>query len=556
MLNNSARPGIIGTFVLAALVLTACGGGGTPATNSTTSGAGSSSGGSTGGSSTGGGTTGGGTTGGTTTGSTYVAGQYLPVANFAAKCANPRSGTDPVTTVAYPDVQGTATDENNFLRSWTHQLYLWFDQVPDLDPSLYTTVNYFPLLKTSATTASGAPEDKFHFTYPTATWESMSVQGIEAGYGVDFEVVAATPPRTILIAYVDPNASGTAATLARGAVVQSIDGTGVNDDTASGVAILNAGLQPATVGETHTFTVLDAGGANPRTVQLVSANVTETPVPVVTTVTAGGAKVGYILFNDHIATAESELINAFTMLQQQGVSDLVLDIRYNGGGYLDIASEVAFMIAGSAQTTGHTFELQQFNSQYPTTNPVTGGTLTPTLFHSTSQGFSVASGQALPSLNLSRVFVLTGAQTCSASESIINSLRGVNVQVIEIGSTTCGKPYGFYPQDNCGTTYFSIQFRGVNDQGFGDYTDGFSPGNSVDPAGYVIPGCSVADDFTHPLGNVNEAQLSAALAYRSGGSCTVPPTGTAIQGSKRELPPGLAVTARSALRELRLLRHQ
>jgi len=528
--SHNARPAITGAIVLAALTLTACGGSGGAATNS-------SSGGS-----------------GTTTGSTYIAGQYLPAANFAAKCANPRSGTDPVTNVAYPDVAGTATDENNFLRSWTHQLYLWFDQVPDLDPSLYTTVDYFPLLKTSATTASGAPVDKFHFTYPTATWESLSMQGVQAGYGVNFDVVAATPPRNIRVAYVDPNATGAAVSLGRGAVVQAVDGTDVNDDTSAGVATLNAGLQPASVGETHTFTVLDVGSATPRTVQLVSADVTETPVPVVTTVTANGSAVGYILFNDHIATAESELLNAFTTLQQKGVSDLVLDIRYNGGGYLDIASEVAYMIAGAAATTGHTFELQQFNSQYPTTNPVTGEGITPTLFHSTSQGFSVASGQALPSLNLSRVFILTGAQTCSASESIINSLRGINVQVIEIGSTTCGKPYGFYPQDNCGTTYFSIQFRGVNNLGFGDYTDGFSPANTVDPAGYVIPGCSVADDFDHALGDANEAQFSQALAYRSGGSCTVAPSGAGIQGAQRALPPGLAVTARSALREIRILR--
>jgi carboxyl-terminal processing protease len=525
MASNSARATINGSLVLAALVLTACGGGGAPTTASSTP-----------------------------SGSTYVPGQYLPAANYAAKCASPRTGTDPITNVAYPDVQGTATDENNFLRSWTHQLYLWFDQVPDLDPSQYTTVNYFPLLKTSATTASGAPVDKFHFTYATSTWESLSMQGIQAGYGVDLDVVAAAPPRTIVVAYVDPNATGAAATLARGAVVQSVDGIDVNDDTTAGVATLNAGLQPASVGETHTFTVLDVGSATPRTVQLVSADVTETPVPVVTTVAANGSRVGYILFNDHIATAESELINAFTLLQQQGVSDLVLDIRYNGGGYLDIASEVAFMIAGSAQTTGHTFELQQFNSQYPTTNPLSGAVITPTLFHSTSQGFSVASGQALPSLNLSRVFVLTGAETCSASESIINSLRGVNVQVIEIGSTTCGKPYGFYPQDDCGTTYFSIQFRGVNDQGFGDYTDGFSPLNTVDPPGYVIPGCSVADDFAHALGDSNEAQFSEALAYRSGGACTVAPTGAGIQGSKHALPPGLTVAARSPLRQIRILR--
>jgi hypothetical protein len=57
------------------------------------------------------------------------------------------------------------------------------------------------------------------------------------------------------------------------------------------------------------------------------------------------------------------------------------------------------------------------------------------------------------------VFVLTGGGTCSASEAFMNGLRGVGVEVIQIGSTTCGKPYGFYAQENCGTTYFSIQFR-------------------------------------------------------------------------------------------------
>jgi carboxyl-terminal processing protease len=523
--------GLIAAPLLAGLMLAGCGGGGSggAATGSTSS------------------------SGGTGT-STYVAGQYLAASKYAGQCASPRSGVDPVTNVAYPDVQGTATDENNFLRSWTHQLYLWFDQVPDLDPSLYTTVNYFPLLKTSATTATGAPVDRFHFTYATSTWESLSQQGVQAGYGVNFDVLAPTPPRNITVAYLDPNATGQAATLARGAAVQSIDGVDINADDATSVDTLNAGLQPATVGEMHTFVVLDVGSSTPRTVVLTAADVTETPVPTVTTLNASGSLVGYILFNDHIATAESELIDAFSTLQKQGVTDLVLDIRYNGGGYLDIASEVAFMIAGSAQTSGHTFELQQFNSQYPTINPVTDTAITPTLFHSTSQGFSVASGQALPALNLSRVFILTGTETCSASESIINSLRGINVQVIEIGSTTCGKPYGFYPQDNCGTTYFSIQFRGVNDQGFGDYPAGFSPANTVDAAGVTIPGCSVADDFEHALGDPNEGQLSEALAYRTGGSCTVTPTGSDIQGLKRALRPGLAVTGRSAMREIRILR--
>jgi hypothetical protein len=104
----------------------------------------------------------------------------------------------------------------------------------------------------------------------------------------------------------------------------------------------------------------------------------------------------------------------------------------------------------------------------------------------------------------------------------MNSLRGVDVEVIQIGSTTCGKPYAFYPQDNCGTTYFSIQLRGINAKGFGDYSDGFSPANTNPPEGTVVPGCYVADDYTHLLGDVEESRLAAALAYRDDQTCPTP----------------------------------
>jgi hypothetical protein len=283
------------------------------------------------------------------------------------------------------------------------------------------------------------------------------------------------------------------------------------------------------VGESHTFSVLDAGAAAPRTITLVSANVTETPVQNVHTLMApNGSLVGYMLFNDHVGTAESELIAAFSQLKSAGVHDLVLDIRYNGGGYLDIASEVAFMVAGPGPTTGQTFELAQFNSKHPSVNPVTGATLTPVDFHATTQGFSTTAGQALPTLNLTRVFLLTTANTCSASEAIINGLRGVNVEVIQIGSTTCGKPYGFYPADNCGVTYFSIQFQGINAQSFGNYPDGFTPQNTLATEGVLLPGCSVADDYTHQLGDTAEGMLASALSYQSNGACPVPPSGLSI----------------------------
>ncbi len=146
-----------------------------------------------------------------------------------------------------------------------------------------------------------------------------------------------------------------------------------------------------------------------------------------------------------------------------------------------------------------------------------------TPFHTTTQNFGeLTPGTPLPTLGLERVFVITGPNTCSASESIINGLRGVGVEVFQIGSTTCGKPYGFYAQDNCGTTYFSIQFQGLNNMGEGEYPDGFAATNQSGPSSIQLPGCSVADDFTHELGDTNEGRLQAALGFRANGACPSP----------------------------------
>ncbi len=116
-------------------------------------------------------------------------------------------------------------------------------------------------------------------------------------------------------------------------------------------------------------------------------------------------------------------------------------------------------------------------------------------------------GTALPSLGLTRVTILTTPGTCSASEAVINALRGVDVQVNLIGGATCGKPYGFTPVPNCGTTYFSIEFKGVNAKGVGDYDNGFAPT------------CAVADDLTRELGDTSESLLATALSYRANGVC-------------------------------------
>jgi carboxyl-terminal processing protease len=472
----------------------------------------------------------------------WVSGTFLPRATFAGQCVAPRSGVDPTTNQPYVDTAGTVLSENNWLRSWTNDLYLWYSEVVDRDPGLYGTEAFFDLLKTSAMTPSGSPKDKFHFTYATDDWLALSQSGVTAGYGVEWAVVASLPPRRIVVAYTQ-SGPAVAANLQRGEVVLSVDGVdAVSTNTQADVDRLLAGLYPAEAGETHVFTLRNPQTSAVRSVTMQSATVTLVPVQNVKTIATAEGTVGYLQFNDHLEHAEAQLVAAIETLRQAAVDDLVIDLRYNGGGLLAIASELAYMIAGTVPTAGQTFEHLRFNDKHTSINPVTGAPLTPMPFYTTTRGFSAPSGQPLPTLDLARVFVLTGLGTCSASESIINGLRGVGVTVIQIGSTTCGKPYGFYPTDNCGTTYFTIQTVGVNAAGFGDYTDGFSPGNAIGAGGTMLPGCSVADDFAHPLGDLAEARLAAALAHRSGGSCPVP------SGLSR--PPGgarpLSVTASAA----------
>lgn len=107
----------------------------------------------------------------------------------------------------------------------------------------------------------------------------------------------------------------------------------------------------------------------------------------------------------------------------------------------------------------------------------------------------------------------------------MNGLRGIDVEVIQIGDKTCGKPYGFYPQDNCGTTYFSIQFSGINSKGFGDYADGFKPSKTPVFAADV-KGCPVADDFSRALGDPEEHMLRTALHHINSATCLELPVRT------------------------------
>ena len=431
---------------------------------------------------------------------TYQADVFQPSSDFRHWCASPRPDTN--------DLLGTNLHEKFWIRSFNDEWYLWYDEVEDVDPaSVESKITYFHGLKTPELHASGTAKDQFRFTEPTERFEQRSA-GTDVGYGMEL----ARSGTSLYVLYTEPDSPAETAGLRRGAQIKSY----------------TSGALSPTLGASHTFTVRDRGASEDRTVTMKAAQVVKALVQNVGKITMDTATVGYMAFHGFQKPGEAQLAAAVKELQ--GVDDLVLDLRYNRGGRVDLAAELGYMIAGSS-TVGQLFTRLDYNDKQPDTD-----------YHvaSIANGqMSLASGTVLPTLGLGRVFVLSSASTCSASELIINGLRGLGVEVVLIGNITCGKPYGFWVPDNCGTTYYTIMFRAVNKAGVAGYHDGFVPaGNAPETTTGVpvsIPGCYAPyDNVSYELGDSREPLLSTALHYRqSNGACPM------IMASPP--PPGLPV---------------
>ena len=460
-------------------------------------------------------------------------------ASLAQQCVAPRAGTT--------DRQGSIDTEKSWVRSFMDETYLWYKDIPAVNAANFTLANngnsviqtldaYFQALKTKNTTASGKLVDQFSFTVSTVDLQNLQ-SGISSGYGFRRSVISSTVPRVVRVLYVEQGSPAQLGGVSRGDTITSIDGVDINDTTSAGIATLNAGLAPAVASKTTSFGLLAANASVPRVVTITSSqSVAVTPVALSTVIADGANTMGYLVLNSFgVVSVEKQLIDAISLFKDANVNELVIDLRYNGGGYLDLANELAWMV-GDTTLVGKTFEKLTCNDK----NPLSLCNTTST-FHQTTQGFSVASGQALPQLRLKRVFVLTSGSTCSASESVVNGLSPF-VQVIRIGNTTCGKPYGFVYKDNCGTSYAAMQFKGVNAVGFGDYADGFAPS------------CPVADDLTRQRGDPAELMLAGALTYMRTGACPAPTSSSSSKSVAQGLLQGHFAIDRSPSEAVRVLR--
>jgi carboxyl-terminal processing protease len=413
------------------------------------------------------------------------------ISGSAATCAAAAGTSAPVATTSgstrWADVC-TLDGVKNFTRGYMDEAYLWYREIPPIDAAPYTNIGqYFYDLLTPALDSSGQRKDRFSFIVTNKDANSLTTGSI-AAYGVRWETDAQGRERA---AFVEEGSPAQAAGLARGAQLVEVLTPGTPD------------WYPNT-GTIISFTWRLAPDQPTRTATLSSAVISENAVPLVRSlVSPAGRRVAYVLFNAHTKGAQDKLIAEIAALQQAGVSELVLDMRYNGGGYLYTALALSSMVAGPG-ADGQVFERLQFNDRRQAETSAAVINFSGKLQLGETE---YPTGTPLPRLALPRVYVLTSAGTCSASESVINSLRGIGVEVVLVGEATCGKPYGFSRRDNCGLSYFPIEFQGTNALGFGDYASGFAPT------------CAAADDFDHPLGAADERLLATAMHHIDQGSC-------------------------------------
>lgn len=204
-----------------------------------------------------------------------------------------------------------------------------------------------------------------------------------------------------------------------------------------------------------------------------------------------GKKVGYLLYMGFHADYDDELIAAFDKFKTDGIDDLVLDLRYNNGGEILSSTVMATMIAGPAHQ-GETLAKLTFNDERTAAGESAAYKIGVKETIEYPDGYLPIEDALQHSLDLDRVFVITSNITASASEIIINGLRGLDIEVNLIGTKTSGKNVGMegYSKKyrNYDFLFYPVTFYIENAKGFRDYPDGFDPDIYLDDSGYYPGG--------------------------------------------------------------------
>lgn len=344
-------------------------------------------------------------------------------------------------------------------------------------------------------------QDRFSIIMPNFHKLENLLNGISLNNGMAFGLVKISGTSTVFgyVRYVMPNTSAESKGVQRGMIFNRIDGVTLNTSNYSDLlqaSSYSIGLATITNGALEN---------RDQSITLTKNHYTENPILMHKTIDTLGHHIGYLMYNGFIRGFDQELNTVFSDFKAQGITELVIDLRYNGGGSIETSADLASMITG--QFTHELFATEVFNENFEDQR---------LLFDN-----KIHTGASINNLNLSKVYILTSESTASASELLINGLTPY-IDVVQIGTRTTGKFQGSITvYDSPDFTRSTVQpghtyamqplvLKTVNADGFTDYVNGLAPDITQEEA------------FTHlgKLGQADEPLLHTAITHILGGNTT------------------------------------
>jgi carboxyl-terminal processing protease len=360
---------------------------------------------------------------------------------------------------------------------YARDIYLWYSQIPssfngrnysDPDKIMNAIRNY------SIDPGFSQPVDKWSFAVKKAEWDNVS-SGISQDFGLN---VFFNAEGDLRVKYVEKESPAGRAGIHRGWRITRINGN--SNMTTSNADLIVQGVYNST---SSSFTFQKPDGTT-SDITLNAAAYQEHSVLLDTIYTSNAKKTGYLVFNSFLGDT-TEIYNQFQRIfnnfGSQQINELVVDLRYNGGGYVSVQEKLANYIVNNT-AAGQMMMKQQFNDKYTQFNETT---------NFSKQG----------PLNLDRVFFIVSKSTASASELLINNLKPYMDVKLVGPSNTYGKPVGFFPIPVNDWYIFPVSFRTVNKNGEGNYFNGITINNQV------------ADGLDKDWGDLTENSLASVFKY-------------------------------------------
>jgi carboxyl-terminal processing protease len=411
---------------------------------------------------------------------------------------------------------------NDFVWKGMNLYYLWQADVPNLSDTRFANQNELnAFLK-----GYSKPEDLFEalrvnksidrFSWIVSDYLELEgmLQGTTKNDGMDFGLSYKSANSTEIfgfVRYIIPNSDASTKDIKRGDIFYAVNGTPLFNNVKTG----ENNYKKLLGSETYTLNLADYDNGkitpNGKSVQLTKTELTENPILVNNVIVSGSHKIGYLMYNGFYPNFDLKLNEAFGTLKSQGITELVLDLRYNSGGSVQSATRLASMITG--QFNEKVFSKQRWNNKineyYQSEDP-----------DALIDLFTNSIGDVpLNSLNLTKIYILTTKSSASASELVINGLKPY-IEVVQIGDITTGKNVGsitIYDSPTFGKSNrnpnhrYAMQplvLKIVNSNDFGDYYNG------------LVPNYELKENLLNlgVLGTTSEPLLSTAIGKITGTS--------------------------------------